>query len=97
MNDEVERITVTLPVGLTEEIRAAVDVGDYPTADAAVEKAVQNWTDDRIVDRIGLERLRQHWEEGLASGNFRTLDLQDVQRRVDERVAAIQAASQRVD
>lgn len=40
---EVERVTVVLPTCYADEIRTAVATGEYPSPDAAVEKAVGDW------------------------------------------------------
>lgn len=85
--DEADRITVSLPFG--EELRAAVERGEYPNADAAVQAAVDAWSSDRIVERVGIERLRRHWEEGLASGDPQPLDAGRLLERVEARVLRV--------
>lgn len=86
--DEVERITVSLP--LTDELRGAVADGEFPTTDAAVAAAVEAWTADRMVDRLGVERLRRYWNEGLASGDPKPLDAEELIRRALNRAEVMQ-------
>lgn len=78
--DEVERITVSLP--LTDELREAVETGEYPNPEAAIVEAIEAWSADRWVARIGVERLRRHWDEGIASGDFQPIDVEDILLRI---------------
>lgn len=72
--DGVERISVELPTALADELRDAVACADHASLDAAVEQAVEPWTVDRMVARIGVDTLREHWERGIASGPASPLD-----------------------
>lgn len=87
--DEAERITVSLP--LTDELKEAVSTGEYPSPDAAVADAVEAWTAERLIARIGVERIRAHWDRGMASGNPQPLDLEKVLRRAFARAEGMRA------
>ncbi len=88
--DDIERITVSLP--LSEELRDAVAAGEYPSVEAAVGAAVEAWEADRMVARIGVERLREHWDRGIASGDPQPLDVADLKRRIRLRAGAMRRA-----
>lgn len=92
---EVRRIDIALDEDMDAEIAAAVERGDYPDINAVVDEALCQWQDNRVIngliDRVGTDRLRALWEEGLASGepvdgNF---DWEDVKRRGRERLAQL--------
>lgn len=87
---EIRRIDMAVDAELGDEIAAAIEEGAYPDVRAVVDAALRRWREDRVVDRIGVDRLRALWEEGIASGdpvdgNF---VLDDVKRRGRERLAA---------
>ena len=92
--DEAERITVSLP--LPDELKEAISTGEYPSPDAAVADAVEAWTAERLIARIGVEKIRKHWERGIASGNPQPLDLENALRRAFARAEGMRADRSRV-
>lgn len=88
--DEVEHITVSLP--LTDELRDAVDAGEFASPGAAVEAAVEAWTADRMIERIGAERLGRHLQDCVESGDPQPLDVDEVLRRAKLRADGMRLA-----
>ncbi len=83
------KLSVELTEELAREIDAAVAGGDYADAGEAVRAALLAWTRERADRGAALRRLRQLWEEGLASGepvegNF---DAEDIIARGRARLA----------
>lgn len=75
-------------VPLSDEMRAAVEAGEYESPGAVVQAAVETWWADRVTERIGVARLRQHLRRAAASGDSQRLNVVDVldraRRRADE-------------
>lgn len=61
----VQKVSVALTEELARDVEAAVASGDYSTASEVVRDALRSWKRERAAY---LQRLRQQWEEGLASG-----------------------------
>ena len=78
--DEVERLTIELPADGLAEALDAVETGEFPSLEAAVAKALDAWTADRVIARIGIDNLRRLWDEGMASGDPQPLDVEDTIR-----------------
>lgn len=92
MMSRVERITVLLPEPEAAEIRAAVEAGEYGSANAVVSEAVRLWSDGRQARADAVERLRQAWDAGAASPTYGPLDLDAFRRGARERLAAARDA-----
>ncbi|MBC7769628.1 MAG: hypothetical protein H7124_12675 [Phycisphaerales bacterium] len=58
---------MTLPNDLIESLDEAVKTGEYTSRDEAVRIGIEALEADRLIERIGLDRVRQMWAEGLAS------------------------------
>lgn len=66
--DDGRTITVTLPGDLVDGLDEAVRAGDYSSRDEAVRIGIETVEADRIIERIGIDRVRQMWREGIESG-----------------------------
>lgn len=73
---KIERMTVVFPEPMADQIRAAVEAGEYASTSEAVRDAVRLWEDRRALRRGDLERLRRAWDEGKASGIAGPLDME---------------------
>jgi len=65
---KIERMTVVFPEPMAEQIRAAVDAGEYASTSEVVRDAVRLWNGRRELRAHELGVLRQAWKEGKASG-----------------------------
>ena len=74
----VERMTVVLPAPMAEQLRAAVESGEYASTSDAVGDAVRLWNGRRTLRRRDLEVLRRAWDHGKASGSAGALDMADI-------------------
>jgi antitoxin ParD1/3/4 len=84
------KLSVDLTEELAREIETAVANGDYADAGEAVRDALLAWKRERADRGAALRRLRQLWDEGLASGEPREggFDAEDIKRRGRARLAA---------
>jgi len=66
--DDGKAITITLPSDLIDSLDESVRDGGFSSRDEAVRIALETAEADRMIDRIGIERVRQMWREGVESG-----------------------------
>ena len=91
----VQKMSIALTEELAREIEAAVASGDYSTASEVVRDALRAWKRERGDRDAAIRRLRELYEEGLASGEPVPMPAdwaEDVIRRGRERMAAKRAA-----
>lgn len=88
----VKKLSIALTVELVRDIEAAVATGDYSTASEVIRDALRGWKRER---EAYIQRLRELWEEGLASGEpvEGGFDAADIGRRGRERLAAKRQAA----
>lgn len=85
-----QKMSIALTEELAREVEAAVASGDYSTASEVVRDALRAWKRERGDRDAAIRRLRELWEEGLASGEpvEGGFDAEDIIRRGRERLAA---------
>lgn len=64
----VQKLSIALTPELAREIEAAIESGDYSTTSEVVRDALRVWKRQRSDREAALGRLKQLWDEGLASG-----------------------------
>jgi len=74
----IERMTVVFPAPLAEQLRAAVESGEYASTSEAVRDAVRLWGDRRELRQREIEMLRRAWDEGKASGSAGSLNMAEI-------------------
>ena len=65
---KVEKISIALTEDLAEDVRAAVEAGQYASSSEVVREALREWTEKRRRRAAALERIGALWDEGLAGG-----------------------------
>ncbi len=92
----VQKISIALTEELAREIEAAVESGDYSTASEVVRDALRAWKRERADRDAAIRRLKELWDEGLASGEpvEGGFDAEDIIRRGRARLAAKRQAGQ---
>lgn len=85
-----QKMSIALTQELAREVEAAVASGDYSTASEVVRDALRAWKRERAQREAAIGRLKQLWDEGLASGEpvEGGFDADDIIRRGRERLAA---------
>jgi antitoxin ParD1/3/4 len=71
-------LTIQLRPGIAALVRAAVATGDYTSENDVVESALLAWADDEMVERIGVDRIRELCQEGIASGPGRFASIDEI-------------------
>lgn len=81
---------VTVPDDVMEAIDEQVRSGRFANAEEVVRAAVAGLTDQQYSDEDGVERLRDAWDAGIASGGFAPLDLDKIKTEGRARLKAAQ-------
>jgi len=84
----LERMTVVFPEPMADQIRAAVEAGEYASTSEAVRDAVRLWSGRRQFREQDFVRLQQGWDAGKASGVHGELDFDDLRKEAAKRLAA---------
>lgn len=71
----VEKVSIALTTEQLAALRAAVDAGEYATTSEVVREALRDWQLKRELQQDDIRRLRQLWQEGVASGPAGELDM----------------------
>lgn len=71
----IEKVSVALTSEQIAALRAAVNAGEYATTSEVVREAIRDWQLKRELQQDDIRRLRQLWQEGLASGSAGELDM----------------------
>ncbi|MDC8011898.1 type II toxin-antitoxin system ParD family antitoxin [Tahibacter soli] len=84
MATRVEKTTVVLTPEHASAMRSAVASGAYATQSEVVRDAMRLWQEREAKKQAALDRLRQLWDEGIASGSAGELDIETVIKRASE-------------
>ena len=63
---DIERLTITLPSGMAEAVKDAVNDGDYASTSEVVREALRDWKLKRALQLQELTALKAEIEKGLA-------------------------------
>jgi antitoxin ParD1/3/4 len=88
----VEKVSVALTAEQLSALKAAVDTGEYATTSEIVREAVRDWQLKRELRQYDLERLRDAWDKGLASGSAGELDLLELRTEARARLKGARKA-----
>jgi antitoxin ParD1/3/4 len=83
---KIQKISVALTAEQVDALKAAVDTGEYATTSEIVREALREWQWRRELRREDLNRLRQLWEQGKASGAAAPLDRSQSRERARQRL-----------
>ncbi len=83
----VEKVSIALTSEQVAALRAVVDAGEYATTSEVVREALRDWQMKRELQREDIRRLRQLWDEGLASGSAGDLDMSALRLEARARLA----------
>lgn len=93
----VEKVSVALTSEQLSVLKAAVDAGEYATTSEIVREAVRDWQFKRELRQEDIKRLRQMWDEGLASGSAGPLDMKKLRKEARGRLERTRKASADAD
>ena len=93
----VEKVSVALTNEQISALKAAVDAGEYATTSEIVREAVRDWQLKRELRQEDIRRLRQMWDDGIASGSAGKLDMKKLRKEARERLEGTKKASGNAD
>jgi antitoxin ParD1/3/4 len=93
----VEKLSVALTNEQVAALKAAVDAGEYATTSEIVREAVRDWQLKRELRQEDIKRLRQMWDEGVASGSAGEQDMKKLRKEARERLEGTKKASRNAD
>lgn len=88
---DIQKVSVALTAEQVAALKAAVDSGEYATTSEIVREAIRDWQLKRELRQEDIQRLRQLWDEGIASGPPRPVDFEKLRREVRRKSAARRA------
>jgi antitoxin ParD1/3/4 len=88
----VEKVSVALTSEQISALKAAVDAGEYATTSEIVREAVRDWQLKRELRQEDIRRLRQMWDDGIASGSAGELDMKKLRKEARERLERVRKA-----
>jgi len=84
----VEKISVSMTPQQANLIRKAVESGAYVSGSEVTREAMRDWTAKWEVRKDDIERLRQLWDEGKASGNAVAVDFDKISQEARQQLDA---------
>jgi antitoxin ParD1/3/4 len=84
----VAKISVALTPELQALVQDAVSAGDYASSSEVIREALRDWKERRERRRAATAELRRLWDEGIASGPARPLDIEAIQKEGRRRLEA---------
>lgn len=82
----IEKISVALTAEQVAALRAAVDAGEYATTSEIVREAVRDWQLKRELRKEDINRLRELWDRGLASGSAGRVNMRELRDQARARL-----------
>ena len=73
---DIQKVSVALTGEQLAALKAAVESGEYATTSQIVREAIRDWQFKRGLRQEDVNRLRQLWDEGKASGTAKPFDVE---------------------
>ncbi|MFY8039524.1 MAG: ribbon-helix-helix domain-containing protein [Bosea sp. (in: a-proteobacteria)] len=89
----VEKVSIAVTSEQLAALRAAVDAGEYATTSEVVREALRDWQLKRALQQDNVRRLRQLWQDGLASGSAGEPDMAALRLEARARLAGATKAA----
>ncbi len=89
---DIRKVSVALTGEQIAALKAAVEAGEYATTSEIVREAIRDWQFKRELRQEDLKRLRQLWDEGMASGLAKPLDFNELRQAARDRLMASRKA-----
>ena len=93
---DVQKISIALTGEQLSALKAAVVSGEYATTSEIVREAIRDWQFKRELRQDDVNRLRQLWDQGKASGAAEVADFKKLKIEGRQRLAAPKVKRARV-
>jgi antitoxin ParD1/3/4 len=81
----VAKVSIALTPELHDLVQDAVAAGDYASTSEVVREALRDWKERRERKQAAIKELRRLWDEGIASGPAKHLDIEGIKAEARER------------
>jgi antitoxin ParD1/3/4 len=88
---QVEKISIALTKPQINILKNAVNAGEYASTSEIIREALRDWELKQQLRRDDISRLRQAWDEGIASGAPREIDFEKIKAEGKRRISALKA------
>lgn len=85
---KVEKISIALSPELIDVIRKAVEAGGYASTSEVIREALRDWRLRQSLREAEVASLRQAWDDGIASGVARPLDMNKIKTAARRKLEA---------
>ena len=82
----VQKVSIALTTEQVTALKIAVDTGEYATTSEVVREAIRDWQWKRDLRSEEIQRLRNQWNAGKASGNPEPLNLSTLRDEARKRL-----------
>jgi len=82
----VEKLSIALISEMAEEVRKAVQSGEYASSSEVIREALRDWRRKRTLMEQGLEELRGLWRQGLQSGKGQYGSMEEIKQAARKRL-----------
>ena len=83
---DIQKISIALTAEQINALKVAVETGEYATTSEIMREALREWQWKRELRGEDLNRLRELWREGKASGDAVPLDLTETRTQARQRL-----------
>ena len=80
-------MSIALTPEMADEIRNAVNSGEYASSSEVIREALRDWRRKRALQEQEIEELRALWREGIDSGEGRYGSIDEIKRAARKRLA----------
>ncbi len=83
---DIQKVSIALTGEQVTALKAAVETGEYATTSEVIREALREWQWKRELRGEELNRLRELWREGKASGPAVPLNLAETRHEARRRL-----------
>jgi len=84
----VQKVSVALTSEFVTLLKEAVETGEYTSTSEVIRDALRDWKVRRTTPMIGVNELRQLWDEGIANGPGRFKTIGAIKKEARRRAAS---------
>ena len=82
---KIQKISVSLPLEMTNLINDAVISGDYASTSEVIREALRDWKQKRLIQLQNIDEIKQLWQEGLESGSGQFKNIEEIKQEARKR------------
>jgi antitoxin ParD1/3/4 len=83
---DIQKVSIALTGEQVAALKGAVETGEYATTSEAIREALREWQWKRELRGDDLNRLREQWRAGKASGPAVPIDFDETRQQARRRL-----------